>query len=335
METTQNLLAESSDALQTNWLLLHSQNRLQDAFDLKRNWLENIIESKKNELTFSAILERIKAYIWLGMPYEAKALLSQIMISSLSKKEMHLLNIIEANIAILMNEIPQQNFIPQSFINYVKGKRIALIGPAIGEHSLEDAISKYDFVVRFNHTQEASLTESAHNPASTLSISYYSKQHFVKHLDVHMKMLQDSHIEYMIINGWNPSQGPADMASILMERTRAPSPFVLVYQAVLLATPRCLYDLLLCEPKSIHVYNSDFYTVYPFYRKNYFFYSDSKEQFFRSLGVHDLIFSFNFCKMLIKNKKVSGDAAFLRALNLSMEDYLKVIKENLDKLKFN
>lgn len=316
----------TDDCAQFAWCLLHQQRRLVDAFQFRHRCASACLESISP--SFDSSVQRAQAFVWLGNTKGAAGCLRDADTGELNRRQRAMLGFFTNDISLLRPGVRRETSCANdSFGSLIQGKRVVVVGPSLSLTHIGQFIDEHDCVVRLNYL--GTTEEDPKLFGRKTHVSYYSKQSYLANANRIQAMLANRSLSYAVVNQWKPllnEQLPSD----LTHRIRGLNPFLLVFQARLLAIPRCLVDLLYHHPEEIYVAGTDLYSSFPLYRSGYKLYLTDWHELLKSWSIHDLFFNFQFLRMLkASNTQVHGSAHFCNVLQQSTASYAEKLELNV------
>ena len=216
------------------------------------------------------------------------------------------------------------------FSDYIKGKNVAIVGPAADHEEAGAEIDSYDVVVRFNYFGNEKMIDRQKEFGSKTNISYYNvsalrymlkegKTFYLKDLDFYVfKKFMYDFINIDLYKG---------LAKQLISNDhffyKSPS-----------AGPDSVYDLLSYAPAKIKIFKSNFYLNSQQYAAGY---ADSKE--FRQdsaynmvsklrpiVSLHDLVSQLSFMRNMWYGDVIEVDAGCSEVLGLTDQEYISAME---------
>lgn len=212
----------------------------------------------------------------------------------------------------------------QEMAELIRGKRVAIVGPADTGDQLGSVIDEYDVVVRANYNPEF---VSANHPiqGSRTDIAYYNGRDIEQMLE-QLEGEVDSGALKMIVGRPLSYSSLKDRQLSWLRFYR--TDFPLYFQGHPLGVQRMSYDLLQFGPTEITLFNTDFYTG-----QFAVGYRSAKDTVFGPgsmlndlLVQHDLSFDFRFMQALQDTGVVNGAGKTGRVLALTKEQYLRQLE---------
>jgi len=219
----------------------------------------------------------------------------------------------------------------EDFINFLKNKNIAIVGPAAIENNNASEIDSYDVVIRLNYTFSGKNLDEFHKGLK-VDISYYNGEQ----------------IDHIIKN--NNCRLPADLAMICIkdnsfkrfEKIKKVNPKKIIkkvtnYNALnfyssLNLLPITLLDILASDVKSIKVFHSDLF-ITTMRNSNYYPRAFKREKLKQTKVLkesflnHDPMMHHILLKRIYQNSKIIGDDSFDRVMKMETHEYLKKLSD--------
>ena len=212
------------------------------------------------------------------------------------------------------------------FSDYIKDKRIAIVGPAKTENLDGQEIDEFDIVVRFNQRNKNGLSHDI--KGIKCDISYFNLEHINSLID---SGLSDWHKEtnWLIVN----SDATERKLSLLFKAKSIPVKIrarnegfnELSINTGYTALQKATIDLLQYNPKQIKVFHADFMITtnrYSGYKPKSW--SDDMKANFLNICYysHDPLTQFLLMQNYYNLGRISGDRKFEEVINLSAEEYM-------------
>lgn len=212
----------------------------------------------------------------------------------------------------------------RKMINLVKGKRVAIVGPAATNEELGEVIDSYDVVVRPNFNPDF-VAAHPKSMGSRTDVAYYSGQDMNKLIDDVDALVSASGVQ--IVNTRSFSFHAHHHREIPWLRF-CRHDWSLSFHGSPLGIQRMVYDLLQFCPNEIAIFNSDFYTGGGEFAEGY------REK--RSFGpgsfmndlvvVHDLLTDFKFTQAMLATGHVTAHGRAAQVLALDPWSYLRQVE---------
>jgi hypothetical protein len=216
-----------------------------------------------------------------------------------------------------------------SFFKFIKGKRIALVGPAVPLQFNGEEIDDFDVVVRLKYRGDEFIPEKNLVGEKT-NVTYWgsgvvnfgnSKTHTFDNLQ---------HLDFLVTTAyWLKVKTKKAVADLGLEFAPEIIPAANRKVKLIFGTPNtgtvALLDLLSCSPQSIKVFNFDFYTGSSDY---YFDYSigspmqdsQGKNPLYNT-AIHDQWSQIELFQHFFRCGQLRGDERCEKVLRYSLEDY--------------
>jgi hypothetical protein len=199
----------------------------------------------------------------------------------------------------------------QGYLELIKDKKIAILGPLKLSTMDRDEISQFDIVVLANNFS------AAEELLNIDKVYYLSKVVFEENIDF-LNNLKDCSIKYIVTkinDSINLYEGAVPLR--LRKETRN-----LTWNGAFNFIQNIILDLLLYRPKEIKVFGSDLYFTLD-YDKSYKREVHQVEKYLtHSFTNHDVITQFLFTKKLFDNGYILADARLEKILRMQLRDYL-------------
>ncbi len=227
-------------------------------------------------------------------------------------------SIIDLDIEEMIKTIDEESLITrtenQIFFELINNKEIGIVGPgAIGD--FDDNNYAENLIIRSNFLNDCDNKRA--------DISYYNGGTTQKIVDGNFEI--PSSIKYMVLRT-NNKEFKHNIPFHCLENVNV------LYNMTLMGIQRIIFDLLFYKPKSIKIYNSDFYTGKKIYEQGYI---GAKYSLLpvNTLIKHNLVQNFALTKAFFNAKLIEGDSVFQKVINLSIEEYASILETNY-KLQF-
>ena len=206
----------------------------------------------------------------------------------------------------------------QEFAEYVKGKRVAIVGPAQTNLKSGNEIDSYDIVVRFNYGGKDKIGNREYVGSKT-NVTYHGGRRsgalrkmqnteFLMDLDW---MVLKIHTESKKLNIKNVKERGAHRHMWL--------PFMGVFNKIQLT----VLDLLMFEPEEIKIFNTNFWLGSKLYHENYTAGVFDDNSIIRSNAIHDQTTQINLIRNLWNSGLIKVDNELAAILMMKNEDIAK------------
>ena len=222
-----------------------------------------------------------------------------------------------------INGIPV-NKIDDSFDEFVYGKTIAIVGPAIPETHVADEINNYDIVIRTNFPCGNNLPSEIYGRDPDISYNWIDSTSASKPIDLasfsNSRALKFAvfNSEYIVKQCQKNTKGKSILYRTNFDCTG------LFWSGSPMAIQRIVYDLLHFSPSRISIFCANFYSTKILVHDKYE--GSSNPTFSHKVSrCHDLISNFIFCKSLFEDNFVFGDKKVIDILSLNRIDYSEIV----------
>lgn len=203
-------------------------------------------------------------------------------------------------------------FLDKKFLSLIKGKSVAIVGPATNRFDIKDELESFDLVVRINRFTNVERFSTG----SRVNIIYVNEESAKK---VKTELI-DNGKHWIVHKGINPDSESATSRQMNF------CPYLL--SGFALNGINAIYDILLYQPIRLKVFNMDLYISYDSYEdkeRNALLRGDTLKR----LIDHDLIAHHEFLNYLYKAKIIETDITLGNIVTLSAEDfYTKLLELN-------
>jgi hypothetical protein len=215
----------------------------------------------------------------------------------------------------------------KQYDKYLKGKNVAIVGPAFSGYSAGNEIDSFDVVVRIFYRGKSYLPDPE-KQGSKVDVSYYN----VKCAEMISEgsdytFFQD--LDYAVFkenkHSYQKKLFDADNGRVLF----SPNRFLLNGSANMI--PLVLYDLLNFNINKIKIFNVNLYlTTHNTYFPGYQIEEKSKKNFTPSwyaFAVHNPMTQFNFIKNLWRTGLIDVDQACENVISMSSQEYMNAMED--------
>lgn len=209
------------------------------------------------------------------------------------------------------------------FANYIRGKNVAIIGPALSEVNHGDEIDTFDVVIRLNYRGSDKLPDKIKVGKKT-NVSYYNNL-TIRNLNVNEKEIIYNDLNYWVVP--QKSVAHENDFDIINRKGRERHILLFYFMGYPNLIQHILLDILIFDPKRIKIFDVNFFMANMQHQDNYVIKKLSKQEFVYSSAVHDLISQINFIRQLWQNRQCEVDETCENILRLSNEEYLKNMEE--------
>jgi len=316
-------------------------------FSLKQNFslLSKLFEKNINEKYFSnkslkefesinfLSLGQYHLYICYIYSRIYKNFKTQLKIKNILKKKLiffpkkkslfFLINTNYQNLLIL--NINNKNFI--NFKNFIKGKKIAIVGPKKSNNELGKIIDNYDIVVRTNFFKNSNRPYKVYGKKT--SIAYFNSYRVASRKEKILEVRKT--LDWLVFKSERDLLKVKDRYFDTKARV-ANIPDNFFFFSYPMAPQIIVHDLLHFQPLKIKLFHFDFYYSAG-YNKAYKDFGTSKNHIANSLREHGGIDCFLFLKKLYENKFIEIDKATC-SLKLPIKKYIEGIDKIYGEIKY-
>ena len=210
----------------------------------------------------------------------------------------------------------------QEFADFVRGKRVAIVGPAPSDEDVAEEIDQYDIVIRTNYRGMSSLPP-AEDYGSKIDVSYYNYTYT-------KQVLFGSSNEYLDDLKFAVFKNQADLDRYSGRKTTAQFRLMnqindYIFNGKSQMMQNIIYDLLHFEPAEIKLFKSNFFMSNQRYHANYASPTNAiqeKRSFWMNFATHDLVTQHRFTKILHNIEQVNLDKVSKQIISLCSEEYI-------------
>lgn len=309
-------------------------------FELRKDKAQRDAQRKSRTAAQSPaeLRQYLRARAYLGQHHEAAAEASEILAGARHKPERLAFQRLDADAHLLagdvqpyirhMAELRKRDPLPgdQEMRELVRGKRVAIVGPADSGESYGHEIDGFDLVVR-PRFQPDFIAERAETLGSRSDIAYFSARDLLELKDQTAAAVESGELKLAVGRSMSHKHlKHLDLPWLRFYRQE----FSLYYHGSQLGIQRIAYDLLQFDPSEICLFNVDFYAgSSPFTRG----YRDGVDVAFGPgsilndlVLVHDLRSDFAFMKSLKNSGRLTARGVAQEVLSLSTEEYLQKLE---------
>lgn len=225
------------------------------------------------------------------------------------------------------------------FVDFVAGKRVAVVGPAASEAGHGAAIDRSDLVVRFNYKEEGIGVDALHK-GERCDIVYFNRAQ-TEHLITSGNLSRFPRTPAWVVTR---RQKHADAlrsaleaeashrpAGCLARRYRAtPIYEVPLFCGLFTAAPNAILDLLHAGAAAVDVFHVDFMLTVERTRHYHPVVTDLAKRTRNTVrsfaGAHDPVTQLAMMKAAAQSGRVHGDARFLSALLMDEQEYMDALQ---------
>jgi len=212
----------------------------------------------------------------------------------------------------------------RDFAAFVKGKSIAIVGPAPSETYDKQEIDQFDLVMRLNYQGRENMPDPDIY-GSRIDISYFNVNNARKMLENNNgKLAKD--LQYGIFK----SEKHARTASFLCPSRMAKTPEEYWLQGWPNMIQIALFDLLAFEPARIKVFKINFYLSETLHYKGYqtrHVNIDDPKFLFKGHACHHIVRQLDFIRQMVKYQLIEVDKTCELIIGMTDDDYLKAMED--------
>ena len=295
-----------------------------------RTYLKECLE-KVNLHSKSSLKDKIIKLALLLENQNYNQLRIEIKKFKLSKKHFHLFIDL---INIIKNEsICEFQGIDKEYLKFVKGKRIAIVGPAKTSKKDGSEIDSFDVILRLNYKDETVIMDSSIKGARS-TISYFNLEQTQVVINNNFKNWP-TELDWAIFNDnntVNKIERELKFKSIETKlRSRNKKYNLTSFNTGYTALPKAVIDILRFKPAHVKIFHADFMlTVDREVGYKPSTWTEDMRAFFLEICSkrHDPVTQFYIMKNLCASRVISGDKRFDEVISLSPQQYMK----ELDKI---
>jgi hypothetical protein len=214
----------------------------------------------------------------------------------------------------------------RAFADFVRGKRVAIVGPAPTDESAAEEIDQFDLVIRTNYRGRDTMPP-AEEFGRKIDISYYNYTYTKQVLgDGDNSYLDDlsfavfkNEIDIRRYHGRPTTAKFRTMRQINDQILNGKSQMV----------QNIVYDLLHFEPREIKIFKSNFFMSDKRYFSTYASPTNQSQKaasFWMNFATHDLVTQLNFTRTLLMNGQIICDCKANEILSMSNQEYMQTIQ---------
>jgi len=221
-----------------------------------------------------------------------------------------------------------KGMIDHEYLNYVKEKSIAIVGPKPTKINKSDEINSFDRVIKFNYHDDYLLEDSLYH-SERCDLSYYSGTQVELITKLHKGMLPEK-LEWAVILNHGFRVGIKEKNYNRVE-VRQEIDFKKFFLKNLTGLPRVLLELSMCRTKKIKIYNLDLMITkerFNNYRLDESRYEGGRLLWLHGAFNHDSLVQYQIVSSIYNNNNnFFGDKEFESVMNLGAENYMIKMQE--------
>ncbi len=209
------------------------------------------------------------------------------------------------------------------FMDYVRGKNVAIVGPAPSGHEDSGLIDSFDIVVRLNYRGLEFMPE-ANEFGNRVNVSYYSTG-MVNILNKQKAKFPFTDLDFSVFKKSSYNIIGSRINKTKTKPINANKYFFYKYPNLI---PETIFDILLYYPEKVHLFKTNFYTDRTTHDNNYeekLFVKNSllkNTKLQRMMSVHDLLCQISFIRSLWKGKVIEVDQGCANVLQMTDRQYM-------------
>ena len=288
---------------------------------IRRQAAKLVLEEGFNNKSSQNIIERyLSASFEEGEYAELQDSLEKLIAINRDNKEILLLDFLLHKIIIKKSnkKIIKDKYIDRNYLEIIKGKRVAIVGPSPTNLMNGKEINTFDVIVRFNYKGE------------NLSTNYYGSRTDISYFNGANSKDLEKKYKGLDVGGLKAAVYKVSVAENLLNckcNRRMP---LLIEHFMLdnspYAFPNVFADLLLYRPSEIKVFSIDMFLTnkrdisYGVLNKSFW------DEFYPKAG-HDPYSDYLFTEFLYSNNFISVDSKLKKILDLGIADYMMELQE--------
>lgn len=215
----------------------------------------------------------------------------------------------------------------REFAEYIKGKRIAIVGPAPSDEASAAEIDSFDLVIRTNYRGHATMPP-ADEFGHKIDISYYNYTYTKQVLGTPENAYLDDLVFAVFKNETDIRRYRGRPTTARFRTMRQINAQILNGKSQMVQN--ILYDLLHFEPQAIKIFKSNFFMSEKRYYSTYASPTNQPQQassFWINFATHDLVTQLNFSRTLMQAQQITADLQASAVMQLDAENYIKKISQ--------
>lgn len=215
----------------------------------------------------------------------------------------------------------------REFADFVRGKRVAIVGPAPGDESAAAEIDSFDIVIRTNYRGRDTMPP-ADEFGRKIDVSYYNYTYTKQVLGTSANAYLDDLSFAVFKNETDIRRYQGRPATAKFRTMRQINTQILNGKSQMVQN--IVYDLLHFEPQAIKIFKSNFFMSEKRYYSTYASPTNQAQKassFWMNFATHDLVTQLKFSQTLQKCSQISGDQQASEIMQLSPAEYMKKISQ--------
>jgi len=211
------------------------------------------------------------------------------------------------------------------FMQYIKGKSVAIVGPAASKVEYGNEIDSFNVVIRPTYRGCQSTTET-NQYGKNAHISYYNGKNSGDMIDKKdFSFLND--LEFCVfklseINKYEFQNNSVNSCKVRLARKNE-----YFFNGHPNMVPLIIYDILYFEPSKIKVFYSNFFLAKKLHKNNYKNKAVTLQGMYLSLSSHDCLSQVNFVRNIWRAGLIEADRECEKVLNLSAKQYMYELED--------
>ncbi len=211
-----------------------------------------------------------------------------------------------------------------NFANHIKGKTIAVVGPAFSNVKCGEEIDHFDIVIRVNYQGLENMPDPAIYGNRT-NISYYNSNN-AKELLKQRKEIRLNDLQFAVFK----SEKHAKQVSGYVPSRATKSPEEFWIQGWPNMIQIALFDILSFEPSRVKLFKVNFYLSAELHHNKYItrhINIKDPKKLFSGHACHHIVHQLSFIKQLVKYRKLEVDEECAAVLKLSDYEYIQAMED--------
>jgi len=213
----------------------------------------------------------------------------------------------------------------QEFAQFIRGKRIAIVGPAPSDEAVAAEIDSYDIVIRTNYRGRDTMPP-AEEFGRKVDVSYYNYTYTKQVLSPGDNAYLDDLSFAVFKNEIDIKRYGGRPTTAKFRTMRQINARILNGKSQMVQN--IVYDLLHFAPQEIKIFKSNFFMSEKRYYSTYASPTNQTQKassFWMNFATHDLVTQLNFSRALLKAGQLTGDHQATEVMQMDPSDYMKKI----------
>ena len=219
----------------------------------------------------------------------------------------------------------------KAFADYVRDKRIAIIGPSSsGTDNSEEIKRDFDIIIRITYRGIENLPEAEHELVP--QISYYNKRVcglLFTDSNVNCDFLKD--LDFVVLKQHNRQiyHKVSQFTNVRFAISCRPKFFFLGHTNMV---PAILEDLSSYRPFCVKIFNANLFLSDNLYSKKYItlnhsLFDGNRIRLWRSFSIHNIISQYDYVRQLYLRELIEADTRLSEILNLGTAEYMNQLEK--------